>query len=441
MPHRVSLSGRIKRPRWHRVVMVSVLALSVVAAGEVSAAATTTPAAARRAELDRLAQALVDAGAPGVIVRVNDGTGPPIEIAAQARWTRPDHLLRASDEFREASNTKTVMATLVLQLIAEGELALSDPVEKWLPGEVPGGGAITVRMLLNHTSGLFDYTEDPVLLPSILGTGRRWTSTELLAVGVAHDPLFAPGTAWSYSNTNYAAIGAVLEQATGESLADLVRDRIARPLHLRHTYYATDDSWRGRHAHGYEPDAAHMPPNVPAEFRDFAGPRRHGHVDVSDNNLSWGGAAGAMVSTAPDWSRFYTALLSGKLLPAAQLAQMLTTVPMSPDQPDGPGYGLGIQTGTTPCGTIWGHDGGLPGYLSVNATDRTGTRTATILVTAEAWAEFDADPEIAAASRTLQTATICTMLGTDLGPSRPEDGADQDIPAAFRSGYVRPGRR
>jgi D-alanyl-D-alanine carboxypeptidase len=398
------------------MVMVPALAVSLVVAVAFPAAATTAPAGSgtevQRARLDRLAQQLVAAGAPGVIVRVDDGSGRPVEIAEQAQWTRPDHLLTAGDEFREGSNTKTMMATLVLQLVAEGKLALTDPVSKWLPGNVPNGQAITLRMLLDHTSGLFDYTGDPAMVPSILGKDRRsWTSAELLAVGVKQDPLFAPGTQWSYSSTNYAAIGAVLERVTGSSLADLVRDRIARPLKLTHTYYATGSTWRGRHAHGYEPDAAHMPAGVPAEFRDFAGARHDGHVDVSGNDPAWGGAAGAMVSSAQDWSRFYTALMSGRLLPAAQLVQMLTTVPIFPDQPGGPGYGLGIQTGTTPCGTFWGHDGGLPGYLSVNVTDRSGSRTATMLVATESWAEFGDDPQIAAAGQALQTAVICTMLG------------------------------
>ncbi|MFB9904251.1 serine hydrolase domain-containing protein [Allokutzneria oryzae] len=118
-------------------------------------------------------------------------------------------------------------------MVAEGKLALADPVEKWLPGKVPGGKAITVRMLLNHTSGLADYTADPAVVPSIVGKGPRgWTSAELLAVGVKHDPLFAPGTKWDYINANYAAIGAVLERVSGTGLADLVRDRIARPLYL-----------------------------------------------------------------------------------------------------------------------------------------------------------------------------------------------------------------
>ncbi|MFC4590262.1 serine hydrolase domain-containing protein [Sphaerisporangium corydalis] len=445
MPQRDLSSDGAVRPRRPRALATSALATSAlavslaVAVAVPAAAAVPYAAGARAAEqfqrpaqlrqhaqvrhpaqlrqpglkqLRRLAREVVRAGAPGVIVRVDDGRGRPVEIAEQAGWTRRDHPLRAGDEFRMGSNTKTMMATLVLQLVAEGRLALTDPVEKWLPGAVPGGEAITLRMLLNHTAGLFDYTEDARLRPSILGKDRRrWTPAELLAVGVEHDPLFAPGTKWSYSNTGYAAVGAVLEKATGASLADLVRDRIARPLGLGHTYYATDSTWRGPHAHGYEPDAAHMPSEVPAWLRHLAGPRHDGHVDVSGHDPGWGGPAGAVVSTTRDWSRFSTALMSGDLLPAAQLAQMRDTVPMDPARPDGPGYGLGIQTGATPCGTIWGHDGGMPGYLTAYLTDGTGARTATILVATESWAEFEGAPKLAEAAQALQTATTCAMFG------------------------------
>lgn len=397
----------------------------------VASPARSDAAAPLRVRLTRLARELVAAGAPGVIVRVDDGRGRPVEIVEQAPWTGPDHRLRAGDEFRMGSNTKTMMAVLVLQLAGRGELALTDPVDKWLPGQVPNGRAMTLRMLLNHTSGLFDYTEDPAVLPSILGKDQRsWTSAQLLALGVRHDPLFAPGTAWAYSNTDYAAIGAVLEKATGRSLAALVRDRIARPLRLEHTYYATDSTWHGPHARGYEPDAAHMPPGVPADFRDYAGAHRDGHVDVSRNNPSWGGAAGAVVSTAYDWGRFHTALMSGKLLPAAQLEQMRTTVPVSPDRPDGAGYGLGIETATTPCGTVWAHDGGIPGYLSVNATDSTGSRTASVLVSTEAFAEHpDAFPSVAGAAKALQTATICGMFGKPAPAAARTDGHGEPLRA------------
>jgi D-alanyl-D-alanine carboxypeptidase len=366
---------------------------------------------AQRAQLDQLARKLVDAGAPGVIVRVDDGHGRPIEIAEQAPWTEEDHRLKVTDEFRMGSNTKTVMATLVLQLVAEGKLALTDPVEKWLPGQVPNGNAITLRMLLNHTSGLYDYYYDPTFRPTELGKDpHSWTSAELLAVAVKHDPLFPPGTQWSYSNTNYAAIGAVLEKVTGRNLADLVRDRIARPLGLKHTYYPTDSSWHGSHAHGYEPDAAHMPPGVPADERDFVGPHHDGHVDVSDHDPTWGGAAGAIVSTARDWSRFYNALMSGKLLPPAQLAQMRTTVPVG--DPSGLGYGLGIATSATPCGTIWWHNGTIPGYYSYNITESSGRRTATVLVSTDDFPTWpDVFPEIEKADSALEGAMTCAMFG------------------------------
>ncbi|WP_433323334.1 serine hydrolase domain-containing protein [Spirillospora sp. CA-294931] len=369
-------------------------------------------AAGSGGELRSLARRLVEAGAPGVIVRVDDGRGRPVEIVEQAGWTRRDGVLGAGDEFRMGSNTKTMVAVLALQLVAEGRVGLDDPVERWLPGRVPQGGAISLRMLLNHTAGLFDYTRDEEIWPSILGWDRRrWTSEELLAVGVRHDPPFPPGARWSYSNTDYAAIGAVLERVTGVSLGELVRDRIARPLGLEHTYVPRGGGWRGRHVHGYEPDAAHMPPAVPAEFRVVAGPRRRGHVDVSGNDPGWGGAAGVVVSTARDWSRFSRALMSGRLLPAAQMAQMRATVPVRPGEPDGPGYGLGVQTGAGPCGTFWGHDGGMPGYLSTGLSDGSGRRASTVLISAEFWAEFEADPEMARAAKALQDATTCAMFG------------------------------
>lgn len=412
----MSRTSLVVRRRPHRTVALALAAsltvtsLASLASPAIAAAPSTTDGNVE--QLRRLARELVAAGAPGVIARIDDGHGQPVEIAEQAPWTKQDHLLTATDEYRVGSNTKTMVATLVLQLVAEGRLSLSDPVEKWLPGKVPNGKAITLRMLLNHTGGLFDYTEDPALRPSIVGREkRRWTSAKLLAVGVKHDPLFAPGTKWSYSNTNYAAIGAVLERATGTSLANLVRDRIAGPLGLKHTYYATDSTWRGPYAHGYELDAAHMPPEVPVWFRNFAGTRRHGHVDVSGNDPGWGGAAGAMVSNAQDWARFSTALMSGRLLPAAQLAQMRTTVPIDPKQPDGPGYGLGIQTAATPCGTFWGHDGGIPGYLTTNITDRAGGRTASVLVATEFWVELETDPKLAKATHDFQNAVTCTMFG------------------------------
>jgi D-alanyl-D-alanine carboxypeptidase len=129
-------------------------------------------------------------------------------------------------------------------------------------------------------------------------------------------------------------------------------------------------------------------------------------VDVSDNDPSWGGAAGAIVSTTRDWSRFSTALMSGRLLPPAQLAQMRTTVPDDPEDPAS-GYGLGIMTTTTPCGTIWSHDGSISGYGSVNVTDVTGRRTAAFLISTDSFS----DQRTAEAGAALFNDMICTMFG------------------------------
>jgi D-alanyl-D-alanine carboxypeptidase len=375
-----------------------------------SADATTSEAAASRAAdssaaaglamLARLAQKAVDAGLPGVVVHVDAGPGHTVDLARQAGWSRADHRLAAADEFRMASNTKTFVATIGLQLVAEHRLALSDSVEKWLPGQIPNGRAITVRMLLNHTSGLYNYTEDPRVLADL---NRRWTPTELLALATAHKPTFAPGTSWSYSNTGYLALGLVLEKVTGQCLADLLQQRIATPLHLRHTYLATAlTPWRGRHASGYEKASTlgQIPPGVPV---------RHGFADGTDLGIAadaW--AAGAVVSTAPEMARFQEALLGGRLLPAAQLRQMTTTVPVDKAfrAAGVQGYGLGLISYHTPCGTVWGHGGDVPGYASIDYTDRTGRRSAQILFSAHAF-----DQKSLSAQQALVTASVCAMLG------------------------------
>ncbi|MEY9947651.1 serine hydrolase domain-containing protein [Kitasatospora sp. GAS1066B] len=380
--------------------------------------------AAREARLAGLAQQDVDAGAPGVIVRVDDGNGPAIEIARQAPWTTADHALAASDAFRMGSNTKTMVATVVLQLVAEQRLQLADPVEKWLPGLIPNGSAITLRMLLDHTSGLFNYANDPDVLKAFTGQDTRpWTPGELIAAAVRHDPLFAPGAQYSYSNTNYVALGLVAEKASGQRLGDLIQQRIAGPLQLKNTYLVTgSDSVKSPAlAHGYEPDAAQLapvlPPGTPAGTA-FAGPARPaGHVDTTWINPSTEWAAGGMVSTAQDWARFDTALMSGKLLAPAQLKEMQTTVAEESGNPNR--YGLGLEQVVTPCGTVWGHVGQVPGYSSEDYTDATGHRTVSVFTTTIFGL---AAPKTGPADQALVNAAVCTMLDQPI-PSSPASPA------------------
>ena len=386
-------------------IIASVL---TAATGLTGAGAGTATSTAPARHLTELAQQVVDAGAPGVIVRVDDGSGHVIKIARQYAPTRADHRLSPDDEFRMGSNTKTMVATLVLQMVAEHRMKLTDPIEKWLPGVIPNGSAITVRMLLNHTSGLANYLQDPAILHSFTGRDDRdWTPRQILAVAAAYPPEFAPGAGYSYSNTNYIALGLALEKVTGRSVAALVQQRIAAPLHLEHTYLSVGSSRPARSdrslAHGYEPDAAHLaavlPPGYP-EGTAFAGPQRGDFVDTTWINSSSEWAAGGMISTAADWARFDSALLSGKLLPPAQLAEMRTTVPNSD------GYGLGLIKLDSPCGTVWGHDGQVGGYNSYTYTD--GRRTVAVFTTTVFG--LATAPAAGAANQHLLTDAICTML-------------------------------
>jgi D-alanyl-D-alanine carboxypeptidase len=314
----------------------------------VAAAVAASPAAGRaapRAKLQRAVDALAAAGAPGAVALVRDGERT-IRVAGGYGNLAKRTPLRARDRFRVGSSTKSFVAAVVLQLAGERKLALDDSVERWLPGLVPNGGQITVRQLLNHTSGLADYApeEDETFIRRVLANRRRtWQPRELVAIGTAQRPLFAPGARWSYSNTGWILLGLIVEAASGNALAAELQERIFAPLRLRATSFDTKARIAGRHAHGYS----------------RVGARRR--FDISVLNQSWAWAAGAIVSTAGDLARFYRALLDGRLLRPDLLAEMKTSVPTpSPMQR----YGLGLIRTRYPCGVFWGHGGETLGYQS-----------------------------------------------------------------------------
>ena len=146
------------------------------------------------------------------------------------------------------------MATVVLQLAAEGTLGLDDALERWLPGLVANGQAITLRQLLNHTSGIYNYTDDQALNSSLIRNPRRvLTPVELVAVATKHGPNFDPGTRWSYSNTGYILLGLVIEKATATSLEQELRERIFEPLALTRTRFPAAPTLPRPFAHGYLP--------------------------------------------------------------------------------------------------------------------------------------------------------------------------------------------
>ena len=339
-----------------RHVLVALLALGAVV-GATACAGAPERAAAREPELQRALDQLVAAGAPGAIALVREGDRT-IRFTSGYRNLEPRARMRASDRFRVGSVTKTFVATVVLQLVGEGKLALEDTVERWLPGLVPNGRAITVRQLLNHTAGLFDYLGDgdkTVERRVLSGDWNyRWSPRELVAISTAHKPKFAPGTGWSYCNTCYILLGLIVQEATGNSITAELRTRVFEPAGLRATSLDAGPRISGRHARGYE--LLGKPPLV-----DFS---------ALSPSLAW--TAGAIVSTADDLARFYRTLLGGRLLRPDLLRTMQTTVPVAAR----PGWrwGLGINKRPSACGAQWGHDGGYPGYRTWALNSKDGER-------------------------------------------------------------------
>lgn len=343
---------------------VVTVCFSVLSASPALAADAQTSAGSR---LRASAEQVVASGAVGFTATVDDGHRRETVVAGLADRGN-GRRLRAGDQVEIGSNTKTFMATVALQLVAEHRLRLSDPMDKWLPGVVPNGRSITVRMLLNHTSGLYNYTEDPTWLARVLAEPSRvWRPDELVAVAVAHPSTFAPGTGWAYSNTNYILVGMILQKVTRTAPAELIARRITGPLHLTHTYLPVD---------GQSTDAPHRAHGYMVWFT--AGGSRE-YTDTVSTSLSWAGYAGGMISTNGELQRFFTALLRGHLLPPAQLAEMRTTVAVVPTgQPDPThaGYGLGLYTMQNSCGTVWGHGGLTLGTYTWDWFSVDGTRSA-----------------------------------------------------------------
>ncbi|MGW4410722.1 serine hydrolase domain-containing protein [Nonomuraea sp. NPDC004702] len=300
-------------------------------------------AAPQRTDLQTALNAIATSGAPGALAEVRDENG---------RWSGTSGSndlhgtpVPAGARWRIGSVTKTFVATLILQLVAQGRLGLDAPIAEYLPGLLPRGREITVRMLLNHTSGIGDYAATWEDTPS--GFRRLATTTytpqQLIDRGTALPPTSTPGGPWAYSNTGYIALGLLAEKITGQSLSQALNERIFRRYLLRDTF-------------------------LPTTERTIPGPHLNGHTtdengnleDITRSDTSHAWAAGAVISTAADLNQFYFLLTHGEILPRTLLAQMKHTVP-------GPGldYGLGLMKLTLPCGTqVWGHKGHIPGYVT-----------------------------------------------------------------------------
>lgn len=325
-------------------------------------------------------QGLIEDGFPAALASVITADGRREAVAVGKGNLESGAETPVDGEVRIGSNTKTYVATIVLQLVDDGQITLDEPIETYLPSLVAGDGIdgtkITVRQLLQHTSGLPEYANE--IAADAFGVQNMYINPrDMLDVALAKPAVFSPGERWEYSNTNYLVLGLLIERLTLRTLHEQIDKRIIEPLGLDHTYLPVpgERNLRGEHPLGYHQGDT-------GELRD---------ITAMDPSFAW--AAGAMIATPSDLNRFMQALLNGELLSDASLTEMKTSVPAGDDLWPGASYGLGLQGFPLSCGGVaWGHGGDIPGTQTRNAVGPDGTAV-TIAVTALPWALVDMTDE------------------------------------------------
>ena len=354
----------LPRRTWATALVAATAVAGLGVSGVLTPADAQDPRHSRPDAVQQQLDGLVGtAGFPGALAAVRGADGRVRDLTAGVGDLTTGEPVPVDGQVRIGSNTKTFTAAVVLQLVGEGLVDLDATVETHLPGVVRGpggdGSAITVRQLLQHTSGLPDY-DDVLVTDYVSQMQHRYVEPhQLVDLALARPAAFAPGTAWGYSNTNYIVAGLLVQQVTGRPIAEEITTRVIEPLGLTDTYWPTEgeQELRGEHPQGYFRTAADQ---------DL--------TDVTELDPSFGWAAGQLVSTPRDLLDFFTALVDGELLPPELLAEMQATVPAPGATVLGDeAYGLGLQTLTLSCGaTAWTHGGDIPGFQTRGAVTADG---------------------------------------------------------------------
>jgi D-alanyl-D-alanine carboxypeptidase len=344
-----------------RTVLFGVLVAVGAACSASSATAPTPPppvlSAVDTAWTTRLQRAL-DSAVRAVPLR---GASAAVVLADGRRWrgvaglSEPGVPMDPALRLGMGSISKSITATLLVRLAERGRLSLDDPVSRWLPPMPHVDPAITVRQLLNHSSGVYDVTDAPGYRDSILAnTAARWTPQRTLALLRA--PLFARGSGWSYSNSNYLLAGLVAEAAGGRPLHQQVREELLTPLGLTTPFLDQAESPTGLLSGGWVGGTM----NVMA-------------TRASTYSAAW--AAGGWFSTPEELARWWQGLFTGQLVGAGSLSQMMTVVGSE-------GYGLGIVRRQLAGRVVWSHTGEIRGFASVAVHDLAG-RFSVVLIANE----------------------------------------------------------
>jgi D-alanyl-D-alanine carboxypeptidase len=349
---RAKIRGRV-------IAIMSVLVLALAGPG-VAFGRSSPRAAALTSAIGRVMR---QASIPGAIVGVwQRGRDPYVKaFGVRDRVTRRP--MSTDLYMRIGSETKTFTVTALLQLVDRGKVRLDDPIGKYVAG-VPDGNAITLRELAEMRSGLFDYISSPAFLRALVAHPRRgWTPRQLLAYSFSRALVFAPGTRYDYSNTNFVLLGLVVQKVSHQPVAVYIKQHILEPLRLTHTSFPAGAPFPSPHAQGYttvSPDCVVRCGRI---------------VNATSWNLSYGWAAGAMASTLGDLRRWARAVATGELLSPATQKQRLRFIATGTN---GYGYGLGLMNVN---GWI-GHSGLIPGYESLTSYLPSEQATIVVLINA-----------------------------------------------------------
>ncbi|MGW4735276.1 serine hydrolase domain-containing protein [Streptomyces shenzhenensis] len=357
------ISATVGRGAVLGAVTLSLLGVPAQAApGQARTEAAAALPAPDTAALRNVLRSAVKQGAPGAMARIDDH-GAVYTAARGFADRRAQRAIAATDRFRVGSVTKTFSAVVLLQLVDEHKLALDTSVNRYLPGLLPDN-RITVRHVLSHRSGLYDYTND-LFAHTVSGfesvRKKVYTYRQLVNLSLKKARTNAPGAAYSYSNTNFVVAGMLIEKLTGHSVRSAYEKRVFKPLKLKDTSYVHPSvKIPGRYARGYlTPDKAGA-----------------ALIDSTEQTLSWAQSAGAIISTPRDLNTFLSALARGKLLSSTALAEMKRFKKVNSTT----AYGLGLRRRTLSCGvSVYGHTGVVQGYYTYAFTSKDGRRSVSAL--------------------------------------------------------------
>jgi D-alanyl-D-alanine carboxypeptidase len=369
-------------PAYLAVLVIS-LGLSVPAA-----AAAPGPAGVQRG-LERLVAA--KGGPPGAIATIYRDGRMTVLRAGRANVKRR-LAPKPTDHMRIASVAKAFSGAVALNLVRAGKLGLDDTIAQRLGGMPATWGSVTVRQMLDHTSGLPDYTQSKGFAEQAKKDPRGFVSPQQIIDWVRAGPLeFEPGSRYEYSNTDNIVIGLIVEAITGQSYGQVLEEVVFKPANLRRTSFPTKPALPAPFIHGYVLEVGEAPADVSTALSPSG---------------AW--ASGAIVSTPRDLNVFIRSYLGLRFFSSAEQQQQMRFVPGGESSPPGPGHnsaGLALFRYKTRCGTVYGHTGNFPGYVQWAAATADGTRAVTTTLNIPA-----PSGKLLAQLRRVQTTAVCALL-------------------------------